>query len=215
MAEKVPHIEEVHCNTCHRRTNHRRVHQHRRTGGHPREECGWWSAEYELFVCRGCDEVTLRQRERCYDDEPGEAVVTYFPPRVSRPQPAWLGRIKDENVTALLKEVYAALHADSRRLAMMGCRGVLDRMMVKAVGDVGTFEQKLARMVAQQLLSQPDRGVLAAAIDAGSASAHRGYLPTPEALDHVVSIVEHTVQATLLPSVAKEIKRTTPRRRKA
>lgn len=212
MAEKVPHVERIHCNTCGQRTKHRRVARHLRSEHDPEDEGIWLAADYELFTCLGCEEATLRQEVRCSEDDPTIPTITYFPPRVARQPPSWLWRIKDENVTALLKEVYAALQADSRRLAMMGCRAVLDRIMVKAVGDLGNFKDTLDEMVAQKLLSTPDRDVLAAAIDAGSASAHRGYLPTPEVLDHVVSIVEHAVQATLLPGVAKEIKRKTPRR---
>lgn len=69
-------------------------------------------------------------------------------------------------------------------------------------------------MVDERLLSQPEREVLHAAIEAGSASAHRGYQPTQEVLAHVVSIAEHSVQATLLPEVAAEIKHKTPNRPK-
>lgn len=93
---------------------------------------------------------------------------------------------------------------------MMGCRAVVDRVLVLAIGDVGGFEAKLALMVKQQLLSEPDRKILAAAIDAGSASAHRGYLPTPETLAHVVSIVEHLAQAELLSAAADDVREKTP-----
>ncbi len=220
MAKKAQRIERIHCNNCGRETKHELKHQikHEDTthaydaDSRMLEVDTWWVLENELFECQGCEEVTLKRSGRSSELDPDSEVVTHFPPRVARQPPHWLSKVKDKNVAALLREVYAALQADSRRLAMMGCRAVLDRIMVIAVGDLGNFDKMLDEMVAQQLLSKPERDVLAAAIDAGSASAHRGYLPTPEALDHIVSIVEHAVEATLLPNVAKEIKRTTPRR---
>ena len=212
MAEKVPHVERLHCNSCGSLTNHRRVSNHSRSENDAEDSGIWWRRDCELFVCLGCEEVTMRQKEMSSEwDRP---TVAYFPPRIARQVPRWLTRVKDKEITSLLHEVYTALQADCARLAMMGCRTILDRMMVAAVGDVGTFEQKLDQMVVEQLLAKPHRDVLHAAIDAGSASAHRGYLPPWPVLDHVVSIVEHLVQASLLPHAAKEIKMTTPRRRR-
>ena len=185
MADAEPHVERIHCNNCACETKHERKHQitHEDTTHLYDEESGevevdtWRLVENELFECRGCEEVTLRRSERSMAIHPDEVSVTYFPPRVWRRLPEWLTQVDDADVKGLVNEVYAALQADSRRLAMMGCRAILDRMMVKAVGDVGSFEEKLDKMVAQQLLSKPDRDALDAAIDAGSASAHRGGSP--------------------------------------
>lgn len=214
MAQEKVYVEKIHCNACLQRTNHRRICCHRRNE-HSEDDEIWWNAEYDLFTCQGCGEVTLRQQEWCSEDHPPGPTTSFFPPRVARQTPTWLWSIDDEEILGLLKEVYVALQADARRLAMMGCRAILDRLMVQAVGDVGSFTKKLDRMVGEHLLSQADRDVLDAAVDAGSASAHRGYQPTPRVLGHVVSIVEHSVQATLLPEVAEEIKAKTPERPKA
>ena len=213
-SEEKVHIEQVHCNACLQRTNHRRICSHRRNDHHHEDDGIWWSAEYDLFVCQGCGDVTLRQEEMCSEDDPSIPTISYFPPRVARQTPDWLWCVEDEEILGLLKEVYLALQADAPRLAMMGCRAILDRIMVQAVGDVGTFPDKLNRMVDERRLSQADRDVLDAAVDAGSAPAHRGYQPTPRVLGHVVSIVEHSVQSTLLPEVAEEIKAKTPKRPK-
>tara|TARA_R110002126_G_scaffold28337_1_gene94157 strand:+ start:7058 stop:7708 length:651 start_codon:yes stop_codon:yes gene_type:complete len=214
MAEKKAHVEKVHCNACTQQTNHRRVCSHHRNEHDGEDDGVWWSSEYDLFVCQGCGDVTLRQKERFSEDFPPASTISYYPPRVARQIPDWQWSVEDKEVLGLLKEVYVALQADARRLAMMGCRAVLDRIMVQSVGDVGTFPEKLNRMVDERRLSQADRDVLDAAIDAGSASAHRGYEPTPRVLGHVVSIVEHSVQSTLLPEVAEEIKAKTPKRPK-
>lgn len=220
MADAEPHIERIHCNNCGCETKHERKHHiTHQDVTHVYDEDSrevevdtWRHVENALYECLGCEDVTLRRSEQTWLMDPDEESVTYFPPRVWRRLPEWLTQVDDADIKGLFNEVYAALQADSRRLATMGCRAVLDRIMVKAVGDVGGFEQKLDRMVAEQLLSKPDRDALDAAIDAGSASAHRGYSPTALALEHVVSIVEHLVHASLLPSAANEVRKTTPPR---
>lgn len=206
---------QLRCNGCTRETIHTLQHRHQVSGTGSGEYADerWW-ATYDLYECRGCRDVTLLVSSQSTDDGSDRPHVEYFPPRISRHPPRWLYEIEDADLFGLFQEVYAALHADAKRLAMMGCRAILDRVMVKAVTDVGAFEKKLDLMVTRQLLSKPDRDVLHAAIDAGSASSHRGYLPTPNVLEHVVTIVEHAVHATLLERVAKEIKKKTPKRPK-
>lgn len=171
------------------------------------------SGAKELWKCMGCEDLTLR----AWQEHPNGDEYLYehfYPPRVSRRLPPWLEDLTDIDIRGLLGEIYAALHADHRRLAMMGCRAVLDRVLVRSVGDEGGFKLRIASMVEKQLLSRPDAETLSAAVDAGSASAHRGHLPTAETLDQVVSIVEHMVQARLLAAVAKDVRRKTPKRRK-
>lgn len=212
MPEQQTSTKKIHCNECSHLTNHRLLHKHVRQSDRSKVDDIWWTADYELFACEGCEEVTLRQEERWSESDPSIPTISYFPPRVARRTPKWLWEVEDQHILELLKEVYSTLQADGRRLAMMGCRAILDRIMVTAVGDVGSFSAKLDKMVSERLLSQPDRDVLDAAIDAGNASSHRGYLPTVEDLHHVVDIVEHTVHATLLADAAQTIKDKTPPR---
>jgi len=214
-AEPESQPEQVPCNGCGRQTYHELLYAQdddwveEDHDGHPMLVA---KGAKELLKCRGCGGLTMREWQE--GSALGGRAETYYPPRVSRRPPPWLNLHRDEEIRGLLAEVYTALHADQRRLAMMGCRAVVDRVLVQAVGDAGGFEEKLGRMVDQHLLSQPHREILFAAIDAGSASAHRGYLPNPEALDHVVSIVEHLAQAELLSVAADEVRKRTPPRPK-
>jgi hypothetical protein len=218
MNEPGEHVERLHCNTCALETKHRRIARHTRNWQEPEDGQPDIVGQvvHELFECRGCEEVTLRESRSCSEDDPEAPVPTvYYPPRTARQLPSWLKDLADEDIAALFIEVYEALQADSRRLAMMGCRAILDLVMQKQVGDDGTFTQKLAELEKRQLVSTPNRESLEAAIDAGSASAHRRYLPTSESLALVVSIVENVVQATILHKASKRLRRSTPRRRKA
>ena len=132
---------------------------------------------------------------------------------MSRQLPSWVWDVDDDEIIGLFQEVYAALQADSRRLALMGCRAIVDLIMVAQLGDdKGGFEQKLNMLVEKSLISRPDGEVLGQAIEAGSAAAHRGYRPSPESLELVVSIVEHLARSIQLRDAAPELDRTTPKR---
>lgn len=70
-------------------------------------------------------------------------ILTTFPPRLFRHLPSWFNSIPDNELKALLREVYGALQNDLRRLALMGVRTIVDRIVTKAVGDTGPFSKRL------------------------------------------------------------------------
>jgi len=113
-----------------------------------------------------------------------------------------------------MDEIYSALHANSRRLALMGARTVVDMLLMDKVGDLGTFSEKLAQLEGHGFVGRKNREFLGAALDAGNAAAHRGYQPKKEHLDHVMDIVENLLQAVyILEEAADELKKSTPARK--
>lgn len=83
------------------------------------------------------------------------------------------------------------------------------------VGDQGNFPQMLDAMIKAELISKNESSILQAALDAGSAAAHRGYSPTSESLNDVMDIVEHLLKSVfVLPKVAEKLKKSTPQRTK-
>jgi len=87
-------------------------------------------------------------------------------------------------------------------------------LLLDKVGDAGTFAQKLAQLEDAGFVGRRDRKFLDAALDAGSAAAHRGYQPKKEHLDHVMDIVENLLQAVyILEEAADELKESTPARK--
>ena len=146
-------------------------------------------------------------------DGPGPA--TYFPPRVSRRKPAWFDRYDvPSDYKGLLEEIYTALHADSRRLAMMGTRSLVDAVIRRTVGDAGGFDKGLDALVAKYVISERDRAIIEAAVDAGHASAHRGHQPAPDDVNVVIDIVERLIHAEILAEQAQALKATTPPRKR-
>lgn len=215
-ATKRESVERIHCNKCGSETRHEVLVERWQPGS---EVVGDgmsidWLTTWTVLECCGCESVSLRRKfwfsEWDYGPERVEE-VEYFPPRVSRRKPAWLDSMSGP-IEELLDEMYVALHADSRRLALMGARTVVDMCMVGKVGDVGGFEQKLKALEKGGYLSSRDRKTLEAALDAAHAAAHRGHVPDSDHLNHVIDIVENLLQGDRLAGLAPSIRGATPAR---
>ena len=166
----------------------------------------YFSDRYNLLQCRGCGSVCLR-----HQSEPEEE-VRFYPPRIFRRLPEWRARLP-QLMGSLVEEVYSALAADSCRLAVMGARALIDMVIAEKVGDQGPFRQKLQALVEQGSIGKVNAEHLAAALDAGSAAAHRGHVPSAEAVVHVMEIVENLLKAVyVLPGAAEVLGRETPPR---
>lgn len=215
----VPDFIWAHCNECAQETKHEIV---SRVDRRREFQDGQYSIEagsvWKTLRCRGCEEVTLHRRDWCSEDDPtdGPSPGTYFPPRVSRRKPAWAGRFEvPTEYMGLLDEIYIALHADSRRLAMMGARALIDVIIRHTVGDQGNFGKGLQHLVDTQLISQRNSEIIEAAVDAGHASAHRGHRPSIDNVNIVIDIVENLVHNEILSGDAKSLRSSTPKRKKA
>ena len=211
-----PKVLWSHCNECGHETKHVVVHRADRSRSYDDDrytvEVG---SVWKVLQCCGCEEVTLRRVDWCSEDDrsEGPGPFTYFPPRVSRRKPAWVSRYDvPSEYLSLLEETYTALHADSRRLAMMGARALIDAVIRRNAGEQPNFALGLDALAAKYLISEQDRGIIEAAVDVGHASAHRGHKPTPEDVSVVIDIVERLIHTEILAEQARELKKSTPPR---
>jgi hypothetical protein len=169
-----------------------------------------WTDTYEMLECCGCETVTMRHTY--WFSENPELEIKYYPPPISRPKPSWKIKLPLD-LRTLLDEVYAALHLDSRRLVAMGARTLMDMVLLDKVGDQGSFKEKLERMEKGGYVSQKNRSFLVAALDAGSAAAHRGFSPKRDDIERIMDIVENLLQAVyVLHGAADELRKSTPAR---
>lgn len=168
-----------------------------------------WTTTTSVLECGGCASLLLRKTVYC--DEDGNTRTTVFPPAISRQKPVWHNQLPAE-YRALLSELYSALHADSRALALMGARALIDIFIVKKIGDKGSFNEKLSKLKSDGFITESDFEILSSALDAGSAASHRGYYPSPENAACVLDIVENLLHKEVLTSAALRLKETTPQR---
>jgi hypothetical protein len=206
--------ERVHCNSCQRKTLHELLCEtNEEEVPDPSFPDLKARTKFEVLQCCGCKEVVLRRsvEEDIPFDEP---MVAYFPPLVSRRPPVWLHlRAFPRELRSVFEEIYRSLDANNRLLPMMGARTLIDMLMVEKVGDLGTFDEKLKKLEALGVISLRNREVLAAALDVGSAAAHRGHTPNSDDVNAVMDIVENLLHAVyVLPGMAQRLRTTTPPR---
>lgn len=165
---------------------------------------------YTMLECCGCESISLRYDSTFLPTKETES--RYYPPRVFRRLPSWVNELP-KPMASLVREVYRALADDCRTLAAMGARTIVDMVILDKVGDRGTFAQKLEALEEQGLIGRLHREQLDAALDTGSAAAHRGFVPSITTLGQVMDIVENLLQAVyVLSRAASELKKGTPPR---
>ena len=201
----------THCNSCGRVTNHALLKEDEEREDD--EKYGFWQIDTaQMLKCRGCDEVVLRRIH--YFSEDDEPEVEYFPGPISRRLPHWQHALPDES-RLVMEEVYKALQADSNRLAMMGARTLIDVVIRHKVGDHGDFNEGLKALLKKGFVSPQNIQFLTAALDAGSAAAHRGYAGNTEEVNAVMDIVENLLQSVyVLEDLAEQLEESTPPRQK-
>jgi hypothetical protein len=165
--------------------------------------------EYAMLECGGCQSISLR-----VDEMLGGTLFStnFYPPRVAREKPAW-SRDLPIQIQSLLTEIYAALADDSRKLAVMGARAILDIVMTQKVGRLGTFQRRLKALEAKGYIGRANREILRASLDARGTAAQKAYAPTSDIVNEIMDIIENLLHAIyIVPKSLKKIKRSTPRR---
>jgi hypothetical protein len=127
--------------------------------------------------------------------------TTYWPAPVEPKTPEWITEIvaADKTLGNLLSEMYAALNNDLRVLAAIGARTAFDRSseLLKVDAALG-FNDKLDELHNMGKVSKSERDTLEILVDAGSAAAHRGWVPKPEEINTMMTIVEAFLHRTFI-----------------
>jgi Domain of unknown function (DUF4145) len=161
---------------------------------------------YLLLECRGCERITLRHDSwNSYEtDNDGHSIVTivYYPPAISRKEPAWLDSADgpfflefDSTIRKLLKEIYSALHNDSRALAAMGIRALIEHIMIDRVGESGAIGSNVDRFIQEGFVAPKSEALFREhLIESGHAAMHRGYFPKPSDISALLDIAEGLIE---------------------
>ena len=202
-----------HCNHCRQETSHVAVFEKQNEVSADIESVGeiYWVTTHRLLECCGCQDISLSKA--VYFSEADDTQTHFYPPRVSRHKPAWHGELPTD-YEQLLAEVYSSLHADNRRLAMMGARALVDLFILRKVGDLGDFSKGMDALEKEVFISVKDRLIVKAAIEAGHAAAHRAYRPTAISLERLMDILENIIQHDVLHESAAALRAATPERLK-
>lgn len=182
-----------------------------------------------VLQCGGCKTSYFQRAESCSDDvehreEPDGSWEAYYPERKTywpapskRKKPDWSHELYvDKDLSDLYDELYIALNSDLRVLAAIGVRTILDKMSeLLGIDPAMTFDEKLDGLVKNGSIGADERKNLAALADAGGAAAHRGWRPTPQQLDTLVSTLEAFLyRAVVLGDAMKAVKEAVPEKQK-
>lgn len=207
-----PGVLDSPCAECARETRHYVRGQVKQRGSEP-DGYYSWSQTTHFLECAGCGATSIRKV--FWDSASDEEDIEVYPPRLPRRKPTWFWQL-EPRLQTLLKEVYDSLGTGASALPVMGARTLLDMVIQDRVGDQGDFKTGLDALVTKGLVSLHDREILAAAVDAASAAAHRGFAPKEQDVDRVIEIVEHLLNSQyVLQKAAEDLRQTTPRRKKS
>jgi len=128
--------------------------------------------------------------------------VVYYPPAISRKEPEWLDSADgpfflefDSTIRKLLKEIYTALHNDSRALAVMGICALIEHIMIEQVGDQGGVGSNVDRFIAGGYIAPKSEALFREhLIESGHAAMHRAYFPKPSDISALLDITESLIE---------------------
>lgn len=212
----------THCFNCQKETNQDILFQDKRI--EPREiiirnENGdenqsVWEVIANIWYiskCRGCEEINFKHIIRNSPNRETDNVF-HYPRKPIRKVPNWITKLPMKYVE-IFQEIYISINEELSILALTGIRTLLDIYIVDKIGDNGSFNQKLNQLVSKNIITTAKSKVLATAIDAGNASAHRGYKPDKETLFQILDIVENLLLSEIVDRNASQIKIKTPQRK--
>lgn len=185
----------------------------------------WGRKDWFILRCRGCDHTfcqTVQIFSEDYSHEWDEQtqedalvydkVIEYWPAISKRKVPDWFSPgvfVEDAEgqLYSIMAELYRALDNDLVRLSAAAVRTSFDAAAeILGVDASLTFRQKLDELVKSSRINGVDRERLEALTEAGSASMHRGWLPSPEHLSTMVNILEHFIHSAFVqPSLDRKL----------
>ena len=235
MSEKV-HKEWLHCNECGRNTEHSVVTSYRNKEFDDEVKDNYGRVmgsidgfhDWEMLECGGCKTVCLRSKEYFsewhdpYDEDPFKRA--YFPARNNgaRVKPHWfdvfinLNEVRGHFISISYEQVYALFESKQYLGAMLTARALLETVAIENCdGDPRTFEGKLNALHAKELIRSKQIEFLNKAIyDAGSATMHRGYNPSAEAVTYVLDAIEQLLYTIYIEPIAdKKLAEEKPQRK--
>jgi len=217
--QKVVQIKS-HCPRCGPDRYANVLYRHKETGDDD-ERGVWETITSYMLQCGGCKTVFFQEDYMSSEDvDPdGRPVkrITYYPAPAKRKRPDWFSLLDlEQGLYSLLNETYRALDADAPVLSATGARTIFDRASeLLRINPALSFKDKLDQLQNKGHISASERTHLDILVDAGSAAAHRGWRPTADQLDTVMSIVETFIHRRfILESEVKRLKAQIPRRKR-
>ena len=188
----------------------------------------WGQTDYRILECCGCLTVYMQtesvfsediEHRRNADGEWEEYLnptIEHWPAALKRPLPEWAIHVRflDPNLGSLFSDIYGCLNADLLVPATVAIRTAFDSATeLLGIDPAKRFYEKLDDLRTLGKISDDERATLDVVVNSGSAAAHRGWRPTFDQLDTLVSLIETFFHRTfVLGDEANKIKAAMPSR---
>jgi hypothetical protein len=155
------------------------------------DEFGDFIEVYQLLECAGCHSISLANysfgdSRECYRKR-------YYPNPAKRKAPPWREELPLGG--GLLDEIYEAAGGGQCRLAVLGIRTLLERMMISKVGDHGSFEKNINAFCERGYISTVQRDDMGGIVEVGHATMHRSFNPNEGDVSTALDITENILSA--------------------
>ena len=181
-------------------------------------ELGWLVVrdDWIFSQCLGCDSLNLEiisfhSGKDSIDHEVSRKLIPGKAQRIPEP---WIFRLSSIYIEILV-EIYDAFNRKSYRLASMGLRTLLDIFIVENIGDEGTYKKKLKKLKDEGMVNNHQLEQLNTLVEAGNASAHRGFKPSKNGTSVLIDIIEHLLKPTTLRTDLNKLENEIPSRKKS
>jgi len=179
------------------------------------------TTNFRILRCRGCETVYFQKESWPVEGFPGEHQilgphVSHWPPPVKRSEPEWTNKLVDATLRNLLREVYGALNAGHRVLAAIGARTALEvAMVLNGAKEASSLKEKREELRDKGVIGEQEFETLFKLVDAGSAAAHRAWMPKPEELTALIDGMEAFLHRTRVLKRAVDAINPPPRPKKS
>ncbi|CAM3161597.1 DUF4145 domain-containing protein [Asticcacaulis taihuensis] len=192
-----------------------------------------WYKKWYILACRGCEHVFVQtaygdEDQRAYGhNEDGEPVEehyetnAYWPALAKRKPPEWLNglgysiddlwtevavpKVDSARLAKALRELYTALDNDLFMLAGIGVRTCFDiASELLGIAENQTFKDKLNQLVKDGHIGQVDMDHLEFLVEAGNASAHRGWVADRSQISTMMDVLESFIHRAFIEPARKE-----------
>lgn len=167
--------------------------------------------DWDTVRCRGCLGVSYRYAYRCTEEEEwdphaqqsrlAERVSSFPEPHRSRP-PLRNHQQLPPRVGRIYLETLKAVADDSRVLAGIGIRAIVESVCKEKAVSGSNLEQRIDGLVAAGLLPQPNAELLHGTRLLGNRSAHEAEPLTEEGLTAALQVTEHLLTTVYLIQLA-------------
>jgi len=185
--------------------------------------------EWFLLFCPACKEAYMTSEPSYSEyfpiDDTGEegehhweGNPTQWPKPYTWARPSWLPVLQTKNpdLHSLVEELYTALDANLKVLSGIGMRTVFESTAeMLGVKQAGSFSDKLKSLTNDQHIGGREHELLSKLTEAGNAAAHRGWAPSNDELEEMMSILTAFLQRSVVAGTTSLSHPPRPARRSA